>query len=86
MKTQLTPTHRQMVLQGSGSLLSIALKVYLLSKQGWDEIFAALKRTSSWMIATIILLMVICRLAVASRWSLLLRAVAPRISLRGAFG
>jgi uncharacterized membrane protein YbhN (UPF0104 family) len=85
MKIQLTPSHRQTLLRGIGSLLSIALLIYLLSQQGWDEIFEALKRISPKTIATIVLLMVISRLAVASRWYALLRAVAPEISLWESF-
>ena len=80
MKIQLNPTHRQTLLRGIGSLLSIALLVYLLSQQGWAEIFEALKRISPQTIVTIILLLVVSRLAVASRWYALLRAVAPEIS------
>jgi uncharacterized membrane protein YbhN (UPF0104 family) len=85
MKIPLTPSHRQTLLRGIGSLLSIALLVYLLSQQGWAEISEALKRISPRTIVIIILLMVVSRLAVASRWYALLRAVAPEISLWESF-
>jgi len=85
MKIQLNPSHRQILLRSAGSLLSIVLLVYLLSQQGWDEILEALHSISARTILIIILLMVISRLAVASRWYALLRAVAPEISLWESF-
>jgi uncharacterized membrane protein YbhN (UPF0104 family) len=80
MKIQVKPSHRQTLLRGIGSLLSIALLIYLLSQQGWEEIREALESISLRTIVTIILLMIVSRFAVASRWYALLRAVAPEIS------
>jgi uncharacterized membrane protein YbhN (UPF0104 family) len=85
MKIQLNPSHRQTLLRGIGSLLSIALLIYLLSQQGWEEIREALESISARTIVTIILLMIVSRFAVASRWYALLRAVAPEISFWESF-
>lgn len=85
MKIQLNPSHRQTLLRGIGSLLSIALLVYLLSQQGWAEILAALQSISARTIVSIILLILASRLAVVTRWYVLLQAVAPEISFWESF-
>jgi uncharacterized membrane protein YbhN (UPF0104 family) len=65
-----------------GTLLSIALLIYLLSQQDWQEIRQALFRIQLWRFAAAFMLMVISRFAVASRWHALLRVASDKISWR----
>jgi uncharacterized membrane protein YbhN (UPF0104 family) len=72
-----------------GSLLAVALLVYLLSQQGWAEIEASFRHIPLWRLALAIGLMGVSRLAVAGRWYALLRSggveVSPGQALRVTF-
>lgn len=76
-----------------GSLVSIALLVYLISQQGWDEILENTAKIPVSSLAIVLGLMVVSRLAVSLRWYSLLRTVAPsfpffeslRLTLAGLF-
>jgi uncharacterized membrane protein YbhN (UPF0104 family) len=57
-----------------GTLVALALVVYLISQQGWNEIGSAIARIEVWRFLVAILLTVISRLAVARRWHVLLRS------------
>ncbi len=65
-----------------GTLIALALLVYLLSQQGWQEIVAAIHQIPLWRLALATVLMFVSRLAVAARWHVLLRAADPKISFR----
>ena len=62
------------------TILSVALVVYLLSQQGWDEILAAVARIAPWRLALAFALMIMSRLAVSGRWYSLLRAADPNVT------
>jgi uncharacterized membrane protein YbhN (UPF0104 family) len=66
----------QLVARLVGTLLSIALLVYLLAQQGWAEILAALKRIPLIDLLGVAGLVSISRLAITARWYSLLRSVA----------
>jgi uncharacterized membrane protein YbhN (UPF0104 family) len=63
-----------------GTLLAFGLLFYLLSQQGWEEILAAVSRSTLAVFALALFLMV-SRFAVAGRHSLLRSAGLP-ISVR----
>lgn len=72
------------LLRLAGTLLALGLLVFLLSKQGWNEIGAAISSIAVWRFVIATLLTVISRLAIGVRWHLLIHAVEPRISLKQA--
>jgi uncharacterized membrane protein YbhN (UPF0104 family) len=63
-----------------GTLLALALMVYLLGQQGWGEILAAIRQISPWRFALAFALMIISRLAVAARWHTLLRSADVQVT------
>lgn len=81
------------ILRVLGTVVALALVVYLISQQGWQEIGAAIARLEVWRFAVAVLLTLISRVAVARRWYVLLvsggvRATWPqslRISFAGLF-
>src|SRR3990172_7346375 len=62
------------IFRALGTLVALALVVYLISQQGWREIAAAITRIELWRFVLAILLTLISRLAVARRWHVLLRS------------
>ena len=64
-----------------GTLLSLTLLVYLLSQQGWDKIWAALKQIPLWVLGLALVLQLASRIAVSMRWYVLLRAVDVPITI-----
>lgn len=69
-------------MRGLGSVLTLALVVYLIAQQGWDEIGEAIARIEVWRFVVAILLTLISRLAVAQRWHILLRSGGVETSWR----
>ncbi len=55
-----------------GTLLAIALLVYLLKQQGWREIGGAIQQIPLWRFALALGLIMVSRLAVSGRWHILL--------------
>lgn len=76
-----------------GSLASIALLVYLISRQGWTEIMQSVSKIPVSFLFIVVGLMIVSRLAISLRWYSLLRAVDPgfpyleslRLTLAGLF-
>ncbi len=62
------------LLRALGTLVALALVVYLISQQGWQEIAKAVARIELWRFVLAILLTLVSRLAVARRWHVLLRS------------
>jgi uncharacterized membrane protein YbhN (UPF0104 family) len=71
---------RTLIIRWIGTLLALALLVYLLSREGWTDIAQALKQIGVWRFVLSIFLMLISRLAVAGRWHVLLSSVVPSIT------
>lgn len=63
-----------------GTLIALALLVYLVSQQSWREIWLAIQQIPPWRLALALLLMLASRLAVAMRWHSLLQATELNIS------
>jgi uncharacterized membrane protein YbhN (UPF0104 family) len=63
-----------------GSILTIALLVYLFSRQGWGEIYAAIQQISLWQLVLALLLTLVSRCAVAGRWHTLLAVTDMDVS------
>ena len=62
------------LLRALGSLIAVGLVIYLISRQGWQEIAAAIARIELWRFILAFILTLISRLAVARRWHVLLRS------------
>jgi uncharacterized membrane protein YbhN (UPF0104 family) len=63
-----------------GTLLALALLIYLLGQQGWSEILTAVQKISPWQFALAMGLALISRLVVSGRWYVLLRSAGIRLS------
>jgi uncharacterized membrane protein YbhN (UPF0104 family) len=72
--------NRAFFLRLAGTLLTLLLLIYLLSRQGWGEIGEAIRQIPLWRFALALGLMMVSRLAVSGRWHVLLRAVELDIS------
>ena len=70
-----------LLLRTLGTLLTFALLIYLLSQQGWDEIWAGVQQIPGWYFAVSLALMLISRTAVAARWHTLLRSGGVEVTL-----
>lgn len=57
-----------------GTLIALALVVYLIAQQGWQNIADAITRIEVWRFTVAVLLTLISRFAVARRWHVLLRS------------
>ena len=68
------------LLRWIGTLLAVALLVYLLSQQGWGEILAAVQRISWGRLALAFAIMIVSRLSVSGRWYTLLRSSGLKVS------
>ena len=73
---------RQAAVRIFGTLLALALLVYLLSQQGWKEIATAIHQIPFWRLGLAMGLMLFSRVAVAARWHILLQAGEYRIPFR----
>ena len=84
--TQSTPTTKKQIrsslLRWLGTGISVALLVYLLSKQGWAEIWQAVQHIPPLYFGIAILLMLGSRLTVAGRWYALLKAAHQNLSIK----
>jgi uncharacterized membrane protein YbhN (UPF0104 family) len=83
------PSNRQTLIRVIGTIVALALLVYLLGEQGWGEIAAALRQIAAWRLFLALALIAVSRLAVWARWHVLLRsggvAITPGQSLRVTF-
>ncbi len=80
-KAPVTAPKRSTYLRAAGTVLTLALLLYLLSQQGWAEIWNALSQISIWRLLLTLGLMMVSRLAVSARWHVLLRAADVQIRL-----
>jgi hypothetical protein len=65
-----------------GTLLALALLIYLLGQQGWQSVFQAVRQIAWWRFILCLGLMMISRLAVIGRWHVLLRSGGVSISIQ----
>ena len=68
------------LLRIAGTVLTLALLLYLLSQQGWQEIVQAFQQIALWRLFLALALMLVSRLAVAARWHILLRSASLKIN------
>ena len=75
IKSRQTP-----ILRVAGTLVAVVLLIFLLRKQGWEDIEAAIRQIEGWRLALALLMMLISRLAVSGRWHVLVRSGGTRIT------
>lgn len=75
-------TPKRAYLRWAGTLLTLALLVYLFTRQGWGDILAAIAQISWWHLALALLLTLLSRLAVAGRWYFLLSIPEMEVSYK----
>ncbi|MFZ3070186.1 MAG: lysylphosphatidylglycerol synthase transmembrane domain-containing protein [Anaerolineaceae bacterium] len=61
------------IIRWVGSILSLAILVYLLNKIGLKETWVTVKQLSAWRIAAVLVLVFVSRLATFARWHTLLQ-------------
>jgi uncharacterized membrane protein YbhN (UPF0104 family) len=64
----------------TGTLLALALLIYLLSEQGWQEIWLAIQQIALWQLVLALAFTFGSRLAVCARWHVLLRSADTQIT------
>jgi hypothetical protein len=65
-----------------GTILTVGMLIYLLSKQGWGEIADAASHIAWWRFVLAIILVFISRLAVVLRWHVLMSSAGTGITFR----
>ncbi len=65
---------RQKILRLAGTVIALGLLIYLLSQQGWGEIWSALLQIPAWYLLAALGFTLISRFAVSARWHILLRS------------
>jgi uncharacterized membrane protein YbhN (UPF0104 family) len=68
------------LLRSVGSFLSLALLIYLISKQGWSEILESLTKIPPATLVLALGLLAVSRLSVSLRWFTLIRSIIPSFS------
>jgi hypothetical protein len=76
--------NRTQILRWLGTIVALALLVYLIQKQGWIEILTAFKQISFIRFILGLFLIFLSRIAVAGRWYVLLNPVED-VTLRQTF-
>ena len=69
------------IIRWGGTLLSIGVMIYLLSKVGWGEAWQTIRQLTAWRIAFVLVLVFVSRFATFGRWYMLLKDQTPTLSL-----
>lgn len=72
--------NRRFLLRLVGTLLAVGLIILLVQQEGWNEILSALKQISLGTLALGVLLILVSRMFVITRWHILLRSGGVRIA------
>jgi len=72
--------NQQLLLRIVGSLLAIGALVWLIEREGWAEIYAAIRQIPIMTFVIAAAFMLVSRIFVVARWYTLLRAAGIRIS------
>lgn len=74
--------HRlNMIIRWGGTLLSIGILIYLLSRVGWGEAWQTIRQLTTWRILLVLVLVFVSRLATFGRWYTLLKDQTPTLSI-----
>ena len=67
-------------LRWAGTLLAVGLLIFLVSREGWQEIGEAIQQIEWWRFLLAMLLVMVSRLAVAGRWHVLMHHAGTGIT------
>lgn len=84
-KTSSIFLNRSTLLRTGGTLVALVLLVYLLKKQGWQDIVTAIQQIGVDRLILAMALMIVSRLAVSARWHGLLRSAGIDIPVAKSF-
>lgn len=79
--SKLSKQRLNLIIRWGGTLLSIGVMIYLLSRVGWGEAWQTIRQVSAWRIAVVIVLVFVSRFATFGRWYTLLKNQTPTLSL-----
>ena len=69
-----------LIIRWGGTLLSIGILIYLLSRIGWQEAWQTIRQLTVWRILLVLMLVFFSRLATFGRWYTLLKDQTPTLS------
>jgi len=70
-----------LIIRWGGTLLSVGIMIYLLSRVGWGEAWQTIRQLTAWRILLVLVLVFVSRLATFGRWYTLLKDQTPTLSL-----
>lgn len=70
-----------LIVRWGGTLLSIGIMIYLLSRVGWGEAWQTIRQLTAWRILLVLVLVFISRLATFGRWHTLLKDQTPTLDI-----
>ncbi len=70
------------IIRWGGTLLSIGVMIYLLSRVGWGEAWQTIRQLTAWRILLVFMLVFISRFATFGRWYTLLKDQTPTLSFK----
>ena len=70
-----------LIVRWGGTLLSIGVMIYLLSRVGWGEAWQTIRQLTAWRILIVLVLVFVSRFATFGRWYSLLKNQTPTLSL-----
>jgi len=69
------------IIRWGGTLLSIGVMIYLLSKVGWVEAWQTIHQLTAWRISLVLVLVFVSRFSTFGRWYMLLKDQNPTLSM-----
>ena len=81
LKTPPKKSQINVIIRWGGTLLSIGVMIYLLSRVGWGEAWQTIRQLTAWRIALVLVLVFVSRFATFGRWYTLLKDQTPTLSL-----
>lgn len=70
-----------LIIRWGGTLLSIGIMIYLLSRVGWGEAWQTIRQLTAWRILLVLVLVFVSRLATFGRWHTLLKDQTPTLGV-----
>ncbi len=70
-----------LIIRWGGTLLSIGIMIYLLSRVGWGEAWQTIRQLTAWRILLVLVLVFVSRLATFGRWYTLLKEQTPTLTI-----
>ena len=74
-------SHIHIFIRWGGTLLSIGIMIYLLSRVGWGEAWQTIRQLTAWRILLVLVLVFVSRLATFGRWHTLLKDQTPTLGI-----